>query len=105
MEVIDAKELKARLSRADKDFTLVMFMDRAAFDRAHIPGSVHCADAAEAATRFPKDAPIVGYCSADACWMSKRACKQLVEQGYTRITHFDGGLWAWEQAGYELEST
>jgi rhodanese-related sulfurtransferase len=102
MESIDAKELKARLARGDA-FSLVMFMDKAAFERGHIKGSIQCANAAEAATRFAKDAVIVGYCSSDACFMSKQALKILTAQGFSRLTHFDGGLWAWEQAGFEIE--
>lgn len=103
MEVIDAKELKSRLSRGDA-FALVMFMDPQAYARGHITGSLQCASAAEAAGRFAKDAAIVGYCSSDACFMSKLALRLLNEQGFARLTHFDGGLWAWEQAGFEIET-
>ena len=102
MEVIDAEELKARLDRGEK-FTLVMFMDKGSYDKMHIPGSVQCTDLAEAMRRFQKTDPIVGYCSTDACVYSKRICTQLVENGYSKVTHFMGGLWAWEQAGYPLE--
>jgi rhodanese-related sulfurtransferase len=104
MKTIDEKELKAAIDRGDK-IMLVMFMDRASFDRMHIPGSIHCADARAAIRRFAKDDPIVGYCSTDACVYSKKMCTQLVEAGYTDVTHFFGGLWAWQQAGYPLEGT
>jgi rhodanese-related sulfurtransferase len=104
METIDAHELKARLDRGEK-FTLVMFMDKASYDKMHIPGSVQCTDAAEAMRRFQPHDPIVGYCSTDACVYSKRVLTQLVEHGYSKVTHFDGGLWAWEQARYPLEGT
>jgi rhodanese-related sulfurtransferase len=104
MEVIDARELKSRLDRGEK-LTLVMFMDRASYDKMHIPGSVHCADLAEALRRFDKHETLVGYCSTDACVYSKRICTQLVDNGYSKITHFTGGLWAWEQAGYSVEGT
>ena len=104
MEVIDEKELKARLDRRDP-LNLVMFMDAASFARMRIPGSVHCVDARAAMEKFGKDDPIVGYCSTDACVYSRRMCTQLVQNGYTRVTHFNGGLWAWQQAGYPLEGT
>jgi rhodanese-related sulfurtransferase len=104
MEVIDAEELKARLDRGEK-FNLVMFMDKASYEKMHIPGSVQVADLAEAMRRFEKTDPIVGYCSTDACVYSKRITTQLVENGYSKVTHFQGGLWAWEQAGYPLEGT
>lgn len=104
METIDEKELKARIDRGDK-FALIMFMDKAAFERMRIPGSIECSDAREAMRRFAKDEPIVGYCSTDACTYSKMVCTQLFENGYTKVTHFFGGLWAWQQAGYPLEGT
>lgn len=104
MEVIDAKELKVRLDRGDP-FTLVMFMDKTAFARMHIPGSVQCSDAREAMRRFPKGDAMVGYCSTDACAYSRKVCQQLFDAGWTRVTHFNGGLWAWQQAGYPLEGT
>jgi rhodanese-related sulfurtransferase len=104
METIDEKELKARIDRGDK-FALVMFMDKTAFERAHIPGSIQCSNARDAMGRFAKDEPIVGYCSTDACVYSKKMCIELVQNGYTKVTHFMGGLWAWQQAGYPLEGT
>jgi rhodanese-related sulfurtransferase len=104
MEVIDEKELKARLDRGDP-LKLLMFMDAAAYERLHIPGSIQCPDAREAMRRYGKDEPLVGYCSTDACVYSRRMCAQLVEHGYTHVAHFHGGLWAWQQAGYPLEGT
>ncbi len=104
MLTIDEKELKARIDRGDK-FALVMFMDRTAYERMHIPGSIQCSDARAAMKRFAKDEPIVGYCSTDQCVYSKKMCMQLVDNGYTNVTHFFGGLWAWQQAGHPLEGT
>ena len=104
MEVIDARELKARLDRREP-FKLVMFMDAPAFARLHIPGSIQCDDARKAMTTFDKNEPIVGYCSSDDCVLSRRACQTLFENGFTHIVHFEGGVWAWEQAGFPLEGT
>jgi len=104
METIDEKELKTRIDRGDR-FALVMFMDPVAYERMHIPGSIQCSNAREAMRQFRKDDPIVGYCSTDACAYSKMVCTQLEHNGYTNVTHFLGGLWAWEQAGYPLEGT
>ncbi len=104
METIDAKQLRARLTSGDP-LSLVMFMDRGAYERAHIAGSIQCDDAADAARRFAKDTTIVGYCSSEACFKSKRACNLLVEQGFSQIIHFEGGLWAWQEAGYEVEAS
>jgi rhodanese-related sulfurtransferase len=47
-----------------------------------------------------KDARIVLYCRSDN--MSNTAARALVTLGYTDIWNLDGGMIAWEQAGYPL---
>jgi rhodanese-related sulfurtransferase len=48
-----------------------------------------------------KAAPIVLYCRSDR--MSEIAAKALVQEGYTNLLNLDGGMVAWENAGYPIE--
>jgi len=95
-------ELKDSLE--DKDF---------AFVNVHIPfeGDISGTDLSipydeigqkENLDRLPnKDAQIVLYCRSGS--MSSEAARTLVELGYENVRDLDGGMVAWEKAGYRLE--
>jgi rhodanese-related sulfurtransferase len=86
----------------NKDFTFV---------NAHIPyeGEIEQTDAfipydetTQRLAEYPadKDAKIVLYCRSGR--MSTIAAQELVKAGYTNVWELDGGMVAWESAGYTL---
>jgi rhodanese-related sulfurtransferase len=91
MKLINAQELKAKLDRGD-EIRLVMALDRHAYDRLHIPGSLHFDDMAAAVKQLdPRDEVIV-YCSNRLCPASIKAYMQLRSRGFTNLYRFAGGL-------------
>jgi rhodanese-related sulfurtransferase len=102
VRVIDAQELKARLDRGD-DFKLVNALGDWEFRAKHIPGSLHFPKMEDALEALRPDDDIVVYCSNPSCRASSMMYKELTELGYEHVWRFEGGIVAWEDAGYPLE--
>ena len=98
--LITVEELNAMLK--NKDFTLINvhipYQGEIPGTDVHIPYN----EIEEYADQLPqdKDTKIVLYCRSGS--MSAAASKTLVEMGYTNVTDVQGGMNAWEAAGYEL---
>jgi rhodanese-related sulfurtransferase len=99
---ISAGELNAMLG--NKDFILI---------NVHIPfdgniagtdKSIPYDEISQDLSLLPadKNAKIVLYCRSGH--MSAIAAQVLVKLGYTNIWNLDGGMQAWQQAGYEIQS-
>jgi rhodanese-related sulfurtransferase len=76
-----------------------------AFEAQHIPGSLNIYNAESMANQLTKDDEIVVYCSNVDCIASQVAYHRLVNDGYTNVRRFAGGLDDWSTAGYPLEGT
>ena len=102
IETIDREELKAKLDRGD-DFKLVMALHDWAFRAMHIPGSIHYQSVEDALEGLDVNDEIVVYCSNVDCVASQFAYRGLVENGYTNVRRYSGGLADWQSAGLPLE--
>jgi rhodanese-related sulfurtransferase len=52
-------------------------------------------------SEYPKDQEIYIYCAVGA--RSQDAAKQLIQQGFTKIYHLQGGINAWTESGLPIE--
>lgn len=103
MKTITATELKRKLD-AKENITLVMVLDSKAFEKAHIPTSIHLTNIELAKNMLSIQSEIIVYCSDEACPASFQAYQQLESAGYNNIWRFSGGLMEWTESGYPLVS-
>lgn len=100
---INAEELNAMLK--EKDFVFINVHIPFEGDIADTDLSIPYNEITEAAdlVQLPtdKDAKIVLYCRSGR--MSAIASEELVKLGYTNIWNLEGGMVAWERAGYEIQ--
>ncbi len=101
MNIMSKEELRQKIERGD-DFKLINSLDRTAFDRMHIPGSLHFDDINEAVRQIDPDEEVILYCSNPLCPASVQAYRALELQGFTRLFRYAGGLTEWVEAGYPL---
>ena len=57
-------------------------------------------DFMEQVSKISKDQEIYLYCAVGA--RSEEAAQMLVQQGYTKVYHLQGGIQAWYQSGYPI---
>jgi rhodanese-related sulfurtransferase len=99
---LDLEQLRAKLARGDR-FKLVMASSNWAFRAKHLPGSLHFRTPAEMFAALARPDDIVVYCSNVDCHASLALIEKLIDQGYTHVSHYRGGLIDWESAGLPIE--
>ena len=104
MKVLSRELLKAKLDRGD-DFKLVMAMGRLAYEKMHIPGSLHYGDIEEGARQLDPADEVVVYCQNPLCPLSIQAYLLLGSRGFQNLYRYAEGLEGWDAAGYPLEGS
>lgn len=98
-------EAKARLDRGDVAHFIDVREDHE-FAKDHAKGARHIGKGLierDIETLVPdKHAAIVLYCGGG--YRSALAADALGQMGYTNVTSMDGGIRAWREAGYPMES-
>jgi len=106
-KVIDAPTLKAMMA-AGKNISVINTMSEIECLDHRIPGTqcVACEEIERSPSVLPadKDQVIVLYCESAGCYRSCRAAGAAIQYGYRKVHVLNGGMPAWKQAGYSMES-
>lgn len=98
-------DVKAKLDRHQR-LHLIDVREDHEFSKDHIKGAQHLGKGIlerDIETLIPdRQAEIVLYCGGG--YRSVLAADALQRMGYTNVTSMDGGIRAWREAGYPLES-
>lgn len=98
-------DAKQRLDRGEVSHFLDVREDHE-FAKGHAKGARHVGKGIlerDIETLVPdKQAPILLYCGGG--FRSALAADALQQMGYTNVTSMDGGIKAWREAGYPMES-
>jgi glyoxylase-like metal-dependent hydrolase (beta-lactamase superfamily II)/rhodanese-related sulfurtransferase len=99
-------ELNRRIAAGDRNLTLLDVREREAFQAAHLPGAMHL-PRGQLELKVNEALPdptrrIVVYCEFGR--ISTLAAATLRQMGFVATVALDGGVKAWQEAGYPLEA-
>lgn len=101
---IDATGVKALLEK--NAATVINPLSPIEYENQHIPGSINI-PLENLSSMLPEDKneTIIFYCLGEKCVFSWRAAEIAADLGYKNVYAFRGGIPAWQEAGFEIEST
>ena len=106
-KVIDASTLRAMMT-SDKELPVFNTMSELECLDHRIPGTrcLPCEEVENNPSVLPadKNRDMVFYCESAQCYRSCRAAEAAVKAGYRQVYVLDGGMPAWKEAGYALET-
>ncbi len=105
-KIVDAATLYSWMQTEAEKVTLINVMSRIECLDHRIPGSlcIACEEFDKRLSEVPREGKVILYCESDACIRSCQAGDLAVRKGFTNIYVLKGGMPAWKQAGYALES-
>jgi glyoxylase-like metal-dependent hydrolase (beta-lactamase superfamily II)/rhodanese-related sulfurtransferase len=104
--VMGMEELKSRLGGNSRDLVILDIREKEAFDAGHVPGAVHL-PRGQLELRVNTELPDPTVRILTCCEFGKistLAAATLRELGYGRVVALDGGMKAWREAEFPLES-
>ena len=77
--------------------------EQSEYDAGHIPGVklIPTGEVSNRLSEIPKDKPVIVTCRSGN--RSSQVTKYLQDQGYANAHNMEGGIVAWQQAGYPVE--
>ncbi len=107
MKTISREALRKKIERG-VDIQLVDVRGKeCCYDLGHIPGAISM-PLNEVMTRakkeLKKEGPVIVYCGGFSCTLSPRAAEMLtVQLGFKDVSHYEGGINDWRDAGLPVE--
>ena len=100
--LMSSTELAQRLEEDRDNLILSDVREPNEFTKEHIPGAINIPLEllVEKAKEFKKSQRIVVYGETHTDDASNRAAALLENMGFRKVSDFDGGVYAWKQAGY-----
>jgi phage shock protein E len=100
-DTVDVATVKGLLG--NPDVVMLDVREPNEYQAGHIPGIklLPVGEVANRLSEIPKDKPVIVTCHSGN--RSGQVAKYLRDQGYTNIHNMQGGIVAWEAAGYPVE--
>ena len=101
-----ASSAQALAQARDNKLYVINVLEKSLYDDCHIKGSINVPyEGVDAfVSNLSKDVQMVVYCSNYQCTASHQIAKKLIDQGFTQVWAYEGGMAQWYQMGAQDSS-